>query len=245
VKITAPHGYGEIVPLQKTHRVRLPGGATPPFCRALNAIAVSCAEFVPAGRDYPIAFASLDNARTFAPVAVLGLEAAQNLFVDAAGQWDPGAYVPAFVRRYPFCISKLYVDGEPRGERVVCVASACVDPGGDPLFDAQGAATPAWRASERLLVEYEADLDRTARLCAALERMQLFEPFTVQSVGGAAPEVSLAGLYRVSETKLADLKPASHKILAAHGFTGLVHAHLHSLRNFSRLAGRRSARGRG
>jgi hypothetical protein len=238
VKITAPYGYDEIVPLQKAHRVLKAAGTTPAFCRNLNAIALSLAEFTIAARDYPIVFASLDGAKTFAPVALLGLEPGRNLFIDAAGQWSRDAYVPAYVRRYPFCISKLYVDGEPRGERVVCVAAAWVDAGGIELFDAQGRPTSEWLATERLLAEYEADLDRTAQMSAALARMQLLEPFTVERMGGAQPDLRLSGMYRVAEAKLKDLKPASHKALAEKGFTGLLHAHLHSLDNFSRLAAR-------
>lgn len=243
MKITAPYGYDEIVPLLKTHRVLRAGGATPAFCRTMSAISVSLAEFAVAARDYPLVFASLDGAKTFAPVALLGFEAGTNLFVDAAGQWAPDAYVPAFVRRYPFCISKLYVDGEPQGERVVCVAKAWIDPAGAALFDAQGRPTAHWPPVERLLAEYEADLDRTAQMCAALARMQLLEPFHVQRLGGAGEaELRLGGMYRVAEAKLQDLKPASHKALATKGFTGLIHAHLHSLQNFQRLAARLSRR---
>src|SRR3989304_93125 len=73
MKITAPYGYDEIVPLRKTHRVLMPAGSTPAFCRALNALAITGAEFTAAARDYPIVFASLDRARSFAPVVVLGL----------------------------------------------------------------------------------------------------------------------------------------------------------------------------
>ena len=243
VKITAPYGYDEIVPLQKTHRVRR-AGATPAFCRNLNAIALSLAEFTVAARDYPVVFASLDGGRSFAPVAVLGLEPGSNLFVDAAGEWARDAYVPAFVRRYPFCLSKLYVDGEPRGERVVCVASARIDAGGVALFDPQGRPTPEWQAAERLLAEYEADLDRTALMCAALAQLQLLEPFTLQRLGDGQPELALSGMYRIAEAKLRDLKPAGHKMLAEKGFTGLIHAHLHSLQNFSRLAARRKENAR-
>src|SRR5256885_2041090 len=83
---------------------------------------------------------------------------------------------PACVRRYPFCIWKRYVDGEPSSERVVCVAAAYIDAGGVELFDPQGRATPAWQGAERLLTEYEADLDRTAQMCAALARLQVLEP---------------------------------------------------------------------
>ncbi|MBV8032972.1 MAG: SapC family protein [Betaproteobacteria bacterium] len=241
MKITAPYGYDEIEPLQKTHRVLLPAGTTPAFCRKLNAIAVSLAEFVVAARDYPIAFVTVDEGRSFAPVAVLGLEPGSNLFVDEAGEWDRTAYFPAFVRRYPFCISKLYVDGEPSSERVVCVARAYVDPAGIELFDREGRGTPAWQAAERLLTEYEADLDRTALFCAALARLRVLEPFTVELHGEKRPPLKLAGMHRVSEAKLKDLKPASHKVLVAKGFMGHVYAHLHSLETFRRLSEREAA----
>jgi hypothetical protein len=147
------------------------------------------------------------------------------------------------VRRYPFCISKLYVDGEPSGERVVCVAKAYVDPAGIELFDARGGGTPAWQSAERLLTEYEADLDRTAQMCAALARLQVMEPFTLEILGKerSPDQVKLGGMYRVSEAKLRDLKPASHKVLVNKGFMGLVYAHLHSHANFRRLAERQAA----
>src|SRR5437868_6762477 len=181
MQITAPYGYDDIVPLQTTHRVLMPQGTTPVFCRNLNALAISLAEFTSAARDYPIVFASLDRGKTFAPVIVLGLSEGVNLFVNAAGEWARDAYFPAFVRRYPFCISKLYVDGEAKSERVVCVAKAYIDNAGVALFDAKGDATPRWQAAERLLSEFEADLDRTAAMCAALARLQLLASFTLQA----------------------------------------------------------------
>ena len=243
MKITAPFGYDEIVPLQKSHRVLMPSGTTPAFCRNMNALSISLAEFVVAARDYPIVFASVDAGATFAPVIVLGLQQGLNLFLDAAGQWDRSTYFPAFVRRYPFCISKLYVDGEPSGDRVVCVAASYVDPAGIELFDAKGDGTATWRAAERLLSEYEADLDRTAQMCAALARLQILEPFTLEVLGEkrGGDQVKLGGMYRVAEAKLRDLKPASHKVLVNKGFMGLIFSHLHSLENFQRLADRQAA----
>ena len=239
MKITPPVGYDEIVPLRRDHRVLLPSGSTPAFCRTLNAIAVSAAEFPVAGRDYPLVFASLDKGNTFAPVAVLGLAQGTNLFLDAAGGWDPSTYVPAFVRRYPFCISKLYVDGAPAGERVVCVAQAYLDSAGIALFDANGKATLRWRGLERLLADYEADLDRTADLCAALARLRLLTPFSMQVRGGKAKvEQRMGGMYRVEESRLRELRPASHKALVSKGYMGAIYAHLHSLENFTRLYAR-------
>ena len=242
MKITPPFGYDEIVPLQKQHRVLLPAGSTPAFCRNINALAVSVSEFATAGRDYPIVFISLDQGSTFAPVIVLGLAAGSNLFLGENGDWDVACYLPAFVRRYPFCISKLYVDGEPKGERLVCVAKAYLDPAGVSLFDEAENPTPQWQSVERLLSEYEADLDLTTQMCVAFSRMHLFEPFTMQVMRQDAPEVKLAGMYRIDATRLNDLKPANHKIMVAKGYMGCVYAHLHSLQNFARLYAREATR---
>ncbi len=244
MQITAPYGYDEIVPLQKQHRVLMPSGSTPEFCRRLNALAISFSEFSAAARDYPIVFASLDQARSFAPVVVLGLAEGVNLFIDGSGEWDRVAYLPAFVRRYPFCISKLYVDGEPQSERVVCVAKAYVDPAGVALFDARGVPTTRWRETERLLAVYETDLDLTAQMCAALARLRLFSPFSMQVLQAGAAAVRLAGMYRIDEAKLKDLNPASHKVLVGKDFMSRIYAHLHSLENFSRLYARAVARKR-
>lgn len=239
LQITPPFGYGEIAPLQKSDRVLLPAaGTTPDFCRSVNALALSFSEFNMAGRDYPIVFASADSGNSFAPVIVLGLADAQNLFIDEGGEWDRTAYVPAFARRYPFCISRLVVEGEPRGDKVVCVATAYLDKQGAPLFDAAGEPTPQWQAAERLLQEYENDLDTTTRMCAAFKELDLFAPFTFQIMQDEVPGLKLQGMHRIDEQKLKALKPVNHKALVARGLMGKIYAHFHSLENFARLYAR-------
>ena len=51
MQISAPFGYKQVLPFQKTHKVRLlaPGEA-PEFVRQGGAIPISNSEFVPAGR---------------------------------------------------------------------------------------------------------------------------------------------------------------------------------------------------
>jgi len=244
-KFTPPFGYGEVEPLQKTHRVRLPApGATPEFCRSVNALALSVTEFSTAARDYPIVFASADDGRTYAPIVVLGLADAQNLFVDASGTWDPTTYLPAFVRRHPFCIARLRVQDAQRSEKVVCVASSHLDRRGARLFDAAGAATPQWLAVERLLQEYENDLEATARMCALFADLGLFSPFSFQVRQDEAPGLRLQGMHCIDEHKLRSLQPDRHKALVAEGWMGKIYAHIHSLENFSRLYQRAVARAR-
>src|SRR5207247_10818958 len=142
----------------RTHspRARTPGGPPPSCCRPLTARAVSVGEFVPAARDYPIVFATADAGKSFAPVILLGLEAGVNLFLDDSGEWDRGCYFPAYVRRFPFCLSR---------ERVVCIVKSYLDAGGVPLYDGRGNAPPRWKAAEALLAGFDADLERTAQMC--------------------------------------------------------------------------------
>ena len=229
--VGAPFGYDEIVPLQKTHRVLMPSGGTPTFCRKLHALAVSVGEFIAAGRDYPIVFAAADDGKRFAPVIVLGLEAGVNLFLDHAGEWDRSCYFPAYVRRFPFCLST---------ERVVCVVKSYIDKSGVALYDKDGKPTAQWQTAEALLAGFDADLERTAQMCSALVRLELFEPFSIQVKD--QPEIQLAGMVRVAETKLRALQPVRLKALNDKGFLGLAYAHLHSLENFVRLLARFHAR---
>lgn len=241
MQITPPFGYGEIVPLEKHHKVLLPaagGGAVPDFAKRINAMAISFSEFAIAQRDYPIVFTSVDRGATFAPVAVLGLADGQNLFVDDTDCWLDTHYVPAFVRRYPFCISRIYADGVVQDERLVCVEKSYIDAGGITLFDAQGQPSADWVARESLLSEYEKDLDLTAQMCAFFLNLDLFAPFTMQVGGGNAPGLTLQGMYCIDEAKFAGLSAANHKALAARGLAARAYAHLFSLGNFARLVDR-------
>lgn len=237
ISITPPFGYAELQPLGRTDRVLLPHGSTPEFCRTVNALAITRAEFVAAARDYPIAFASPDE-KTYSPVAVLGLTDRQNLFVKTNGEWEPGTYVPAFVRRYPFCLARMVVEGKQPAERLVCVEKAYLDPQGIALYDDSGKASPQWQAYEKLLQEYENDLELTAQVCAVLAKLDLFSSFEFHVMNGEKQSLTLKGMHRVDEKKLSELKPASHKALVTKGFMSLIYAHFHSLENFGRLYSR-------
>lgn len=242
MQINPPYGFQEIVPLAKTHRVALPRGRTlPPVFRAMNPIPVSFVELPLAGRDYPLVFVSGDQGKTFLPMAVLGLEAGQNLFVAEDNAWDAATYLPAYVRRYPFCMTRVTLDGREQAERVACVEKQALSDKGEPLFDDQGNALPEWEARQKLLFEYEADLARTEQMCVRLAALGLLEPFTMQAVPTAGEPLALAGMYRVAEAKLPALEPTVLKELVETGVLARVYAHLMSLDNFRRLLDRRAA----
>ena len=244
MQITPPFAYPPIEPLKKTDRVHLPAeGAIPAFCRELHVIPVSFTEVPVAQRDYPIVFVSGDGGTTFVMMAILGLQPRQNLFVDAQG-WDRGVYVPAYVRRYPFCMAKVTAEGKVRDERVVCVAQEALAADGEPLYDSEGQATPRWQGLEALLREYEGDMMRTDELCANIAALGLLEPFNMQATTAGGTSLQLTGMYRVAESRLNALDGAQLQSLAGKGVLSRLYAHLMSLENFRGLTERIAAASR-
>src|SRR3954467_10201319 len=240
-QITPPYGFQEVVALAKTHRVLLPKGPTVPVVfRTMNPIPVSYTEFPVAARDYPLGFISADDGKTYAPMLVLGLAAQQNLFIMHDDTWDRRVYLPAYVRRFPFCMTRVMVDGKEAPERVACVEKIAINDKGEKLFDDKGQATAEWQQREKLLFEFEADLGRTEEMCKLLAQPQLLEPFTMQATPNEGEPLQLTGMFRVAEEKLAQLDGGVLKELAAKGVLGRAYAHLISLENFRRLLDRRA-----
>jgi hypothetical protein len=174
-------------------------------------------------------------------MAVLGLENQQNLFVTADESWDTTVYLPAYVRRYPFCMTRVTVDGKEQAERVACVEKRALSDQGEALHDGKGAPLPAWEERRKLLFEYEADLVRSEEMCRELARLQLLESFTVQAVPNQGTAVSMTGTFRIAEQRLAELAPEKLKELTQKGILARVYAHFISLANFGRLLDRRAS----
>lgn len=244
MQISSPFGYEEVVPFLKNQKVRLLAeGDLPPFALRGNAVPVSYTEFQAAARHYPIVFASGSADKTFSAVAVLGITPGENLFVSG-GKWAAESYVPAYVRRYPFCMAKVSVNQVAQQNRLICVEKARLDEThGEAMFDADGKPLARWGAIERLLSEYEADLQRTVEMCSIFADYGLLEPFSMQATlpAGASP-LQLTGMHRVAEKRLQDLNAAQLRTLLGKGLMARLYLHLASLENFGRLLERKSAR---
>ncbi len=70
-------------------------------------------EFALAALSYPVIFVGDDSV----PLAVMGLNTGENLFIDADGGFEPGAYIPAYIRRYPFVLA----NDESQDRLIVCI----------------------------------------------------------------------------------------------------------------------------
>jgi hypothetical protein len=240
MKIDPPPGYEQITPLLKNHKVLLPRAEeTPAVFHRLHAMPLSLSEFEPACRDYPIVFVSNDGGKTFNAEVVLGMQVKQNLFILTDGMWDRRAYLPAYVRRYPFCMSRVTVDGEPQNDRIVCVEESALHDSGESLYDVHGRPLPQWTILEKLIFDYDQDLVRGESMCRLLAELKLLEPFTMKAeVDGFT--MQLDGMHRVAQTALEALPAEQLRRLMSAGAMEKVYSHLLSLDNFRRLLNRRS-----
>jgi len=244
MQISPPFGYKEVVPFLKTQKVRLLGpGEVPEFAQQGNAIPISMSEFQPVHRDYPIVFTGGQGADALTPVAVLGLTSGENLFYDD-GKWVNGVYIPAYARRYPFCMAKVNINQVAQKEHLICVEKTYIDENGEQMFDEQQQPTPKWNDFSRLLGEYEQDLERSREMCSILADYGLFEPFTMQASFRNENDkpLQMAGMFRVIEKNLENLNAAQLKNLMRKGILPRIYIHLMSLENFGRLLDRRAQR---
>lgn len=242
--ITPPFGYKELVPLNRNQKVRLlKAGELPDFVKNLNAIPISYTEFALVAREYPIVFTASSGGDNFAPVAVLGMAGGENLYA-VGGSWAPNVYIPAYVRRFPFCMAKVTLDKVEQQNRLICVEKAYQDEKkGEALFDAQGKPAEKWQGIEKLLTEYEIDLERSREMCGILADYGLLEPFTMQAkFNSGGDPLHLTGMHRVAEAKIEHLNASQLKNLVKKGILARIYAHLLSLDNFARLLDRRVAK---
>lgn len=240
MNIKPPTGYTSISPLLKHHRVALPSGErTPAFVHDTHALPLSFTEIAPASRNYPVAFSSADGGKTFTLTAVLGLQQNQNMYLMDDGHWDRRVYLPAYVRRYPFCMARVTRNGDAQGERVVCVDDSAIDADGDELFDEKGDALPTWSRIENFVTEYERDLMRAEEFCKLVAGIGILEPISVTAELGEFT-MQLTGFHRVQREALAKLPEKSLRSLLGGDAMDAVFAHLWSLTNFQRMLDRRS-----
>ena len=131
------------------------------FAAKAPLIPITVDEFAAAGLDYPIVLVGPANAA----FVVTGLAPEQNLFVDADGAYAPGAYIPAYLRRYPF----VFARDEGDTLRILCLdesspqVGTTSDEGARALFQGEGEATDLTKQAMAFCQAFE-DAERRTRL---------------------------------------------------------------------------------
>ena len=239
--------YERPVPLNRTaHKdLRLKGMPSLKFAANVHSVPLTAVEFPAAARDMPILFAGTDI-HDAGPMALLGLRQNENLFVDASGLWVPGAYVPAFIRRYPFILAEK-PPGQEGDDYTVFLDEAYEGFGeqeGERLFKEDGTDAEMLTNAVNFLGEFQQHVARTHQFMDQLRKHDLLEPRNIrlEKDGNA---ITLNGLFVVNEEKLRQLDEKTAHELLKDGTLGWIYAHLLSLANIDRVSARLNEREQG
>ncbi len=204
------------------------------FAGMVNALPLTGDEFPSALRSYPIVFTQGTAPQ---PMALLGATSGQNDFVDADGAWSDGAYIPAYVRRYPFAYVR---ESQSSDRNILCADLSSIQ------FETQGAPDRALfhdgkpgPVIDRVMDycnRYEQSVQRTKALVDEALSLDLIEPSTV-TISRNGKSIKVEGFQMISEEKLRKLPDDTLAGLARRGVLALYTAHHLSLSNFSSLGG--------
>jgi hypothetical protein len=203
------------------------------FLAGAHVVPITVNEFGVAAGTFPVIFAG--PAKT--PLAVMGARSGENVFVSAAGEVDPEAYLPAFVRRYPFVFA-----ADAQGDRLVlCIDRAAPMIGESPdvpLFNGDQPSQYTQEAME-FCKEFERHRRTTENFLQIVTELNLFEQKTVSLTNrrpdGTEETQTIAEYFAIDEDKLGNLPNDQFLRLKENGALGPIYAHMVSLLQWPKI----------
>lgn len=226
---TLPILYNGLVPLNSNEhgKYRLRPAEAAPFLKSQHAIPLTIDEFVSAQRFVPIIFSAGADP---VPLALMGLNEGINTFLDDEGKLRGPAYVPAYVRRYPWMLARLRPDSDE--------LSLCFDPTSEIIGEFEDGElllkdnqpTELTKNILKFCEEFEQAAHRTGLFMKELKEYDLIMDgeVSIQVPGNDKPFI-YRGFGMVNEEKLRDLRGDQLRKMSQNGMLPLIHAHLFSL----------------
>lgn len=197
-------------------------------------VPLTAREFAQAATSYPIIIVKDPDSTRFRPVAMLGLEAGENLYYGE-DKWN-AIYVPQSISLVPFTLGL-----DPDKEKTL---TACVDLDSpfvgedkdDPLFDAEGNETELLKSVHESLGRVYEDEINTESFLKVLQENDLLMELELQLSLNTGENKKLVGLYGIDEKKLQALPDAKVTEFHKSGLFIPIHAMLVSIGQVNRLA---------
>ncbi|BBO82883.1 peptidase [Desulfosarcina ovata subsp. sediminis] len=202
------------------------------FASNFHVASIMTHEFIRAAAIYPIVFIEDKEKDRFLPVAMLGLKANQNLFVDKEGKWQ-ASYIPAIIRRYPFALAKT----NQEDQYTICIdenSEIVNEKEGVALFNEDGSAADVLENVKRYLGELHQMEAITHDFCRFMAENNLFAPMNMR-VRDSDKVQNIAGCYVINDERLNNLSDERFLELRKKRFLPVVYAHLTSLAQIERL----------
>jgi hypothetical protein len=203
------------------------------FARHAVTIPLVAADLAEACKHYPIVFTR--DVHPW-PLALVGLRRGENLFVDGEGKWEAGAYIPAYVRRYPFILLEMAGLGEP-ALGIDARASSLTQGGGNPLFR-DGEPTDMAANALSFCLEYQAQYDLMAAFAQAAADADLLVDAKAGAALNSGEAVKLTGFRTIDAYRFSLLPRDELVTWRDRGWLMLATCHLVSMRTMARLFAR-------
>jgi hypothetical protein len=238
--------YNQLEPIssQQHGTLKVRGLDALPGVANVHAIPLTVDEFALAQRHYPIIFSAGEEP---VPLALMGLNEGVNTFISNEGQpIDRHAYLPAYLRRYPFLLARLNPQSDELSLCVDPTAGAVGDfPEGQPLFDGEQ-PSEATKAILQFCEQFEEAGQRTGLFMAEVKKAGLLMDgeVAIQPEGSAQPFI-YRGFQMVDEEKMRELRGDELRKMNQNGLLPLIFAHLFSLSQTRDIFARQVEQGKG
>lgn len=219
-------------------RVRIERGAE--FGDAVMSCIVVPDEFRRVQNLYPILFQRGRDRESFTAVALFGFEDGENLFLDR-DRWD-APNRPLAMDIQPFLIGTAASGSDAKQVHVDLASPRIAEGEGVRVFDEVGRPTPYLEAIAEQLGALDAGYRRAADFFAALDRLDLFEPLTLEVTLEDGSTNRLVGFHVIDEDKLRALDSTALGELHQAGHLMPLFMALASLANLSALIERKNQR---
>jgi len=199
------------------------------FSKELNIIPITFSEIKLLCCDFPIIIIKGGEG------LMLGLLTGEssNDALDESGKWS-GEYLPAFIRKYPFILSK--VGDEDKLHLGFDMESGCFSsPEGEPLFEMDGKASTIITNSMELLESIAKEMNITSSILSKLEEYGVLDESSYTITKEGQEPRAVGGFSIINREKISKLDDEKLLNIAKNGWMEMIELHALSLKNISRL----------
>ncbi|WP_160154689.1 SapC family protein [Microbulbifer sp. ALW1] len=195
--------------------------------------------------QYPIFFQKDANSGAFFPLALLGLQPGENLYLRD-GRWAT-SYTPLTIRRGPFLIGRqnFVEDGVQKVRRVIHVDldnPRINRQQGEALFLEYGGSSPYLDGVADMLDAIHTGIEQNEKFVRALQVHGLLESFTMDITLDNGESNQLKGFYTIDEERLRALNAEDLNELHRAGFLEAIYMVLASQAQVRRLIDEKNRR---
>ncbi|WP_428819232.1 SapC family protein [Microbulbifer sp. MCCC 1A16149] len=195
--------------------------------------------------QYPIFFQKDASTGAFFPLALLGLEPGENLYLHD-DQWA-ASYLPLTIRREPFLIGRqnFVEDGVQKTRRVIHIdldSPRVNREQGEPLFLEYGGNSPFLDGVADMLEAIHHGIEQSEKFIRALQIHGLLESFTMDITLDNGEANQLKGFYTIDEERLRALNAEDLNELHQAGFLEAIYMVLASQSQVRRLIDEKNRR---